>query len=647
MDDTQAIFDHHAALQHIPSAPGVYLMVDRKDRIVYVGKAKDLKARVRSYFSGSDPRPFVALLGRLLKAIDVVLTGNEKEALLLESTLIKRHRPRFNFMMRDDKDMLQLRVDPGEAWPKVRVVRKRRQDGASYFGPYPSAGSCREVLHLLNRYFKLRTCREQVFRNRSRPCLQYEIGRCSAPCVGLVERESYLRDVNAAMLFLGGKHATLIARLQEKMEAAAMALAYEQAAHLRDQIAAIRRVRQRQEVVQEAGLDQDVFALHREGERVSVAVMIVRDGRLEGVESHHARDQLTEDADIMVQVALQRYRAGYVLPQEILFDRKLAALAALRSLLEDVAGRRVGLRSPKRGAGARLVQMAVRNAEQQFIQHFTRERDEERVLMGLQKSLALGRLPRRIECFDISNLQAGAMVAAMVVFVDGKPAPRHYRSYKIRDVRGQDDYSALYEVILRRFRRIADGLEGADAPVLGEEGLRQEGEPDLVIIDGGKGQLRAALEALEALALGGRYDVIALAKGRPLGGGSQEEEVTHSPERVFLPGQSEPVVLGQRSDEVFLLQRVRDETHRRAIGHHRLVRGKEGMGSRLDSVEGVGAKRKAALLRAFGSVRGILGATDEGVAAAAGISLALAQRVRDALGGSGDEGAGEDADEVT
>jgi len=622
-----APFDHEAALAQIPPEPGVYLMKDRAGTIVYVGKAKSLRARVRSYFTGADPRPFVPRLPRVLGAIDVMITGNEKEALILENTLIKRHQPRFNFMLRDDKEFLRLRIDTSEEWPWVRIVRREKKDGARYFGPYHSATAARRTLRVLNRHFMLRTCRDSVLNNRSRPCLQYQIKRCPAPCVLDVDRETYMENVHAAILFLEGKRSALVERLESRMMEASEQLDFEVAARLRDQMRAVEKVLERQRVVQTGDIDQDIYGIYREEDRICVQVLYVRGGRLQGGDAYPIRDVLSDDARVLSQLLMRHYAGGAFIPGEVLAPHAVEAQDALAEVLTEQRGRRVVVKEPKRGPKRDLVEAANRNAEQQFQQHFASVDASESTLEAIRDRLELERLPQRIECFDVSNLQGDAIVASMAVFVGGKPARSEYRKYKMRNVESQDDFGAMYEVVSRRFRRIAEGEIDEDVKLVSQE----EPVPSLVVIDGGKGQLNAALQALEDLGVEGMFDIIALAKARTVETHALDPDVHHSPERIFFPGDREPLVLPQNTETIFVLQQIRDEAHRVAIGYHRKVRQKRTLRSRLDDVPGIGPRRKAALLRHFGSLSKIREASFDELVEVRGMTRPAAQHVIDHL----------------
>ena len=609
-------FDHKAKLETLPRTPGVYMMKDAAGDIFYIGKAKRLRDRVRSYFNNSDTRPFVARLPKLLADIEVLLTRNEKEALLLEASMIRQYQPRYNVMLRGGRNHLQLRIDARHEWPRVEIVRRRRKDGAHYFGPYYSSGALWETLRVLNRHFKLRTCRDSVLKNRARPCLQYQIKRCPGPCVLDIDRDAYLSNVTETVLFLQGRRKALIEQLQTRMQDASKALAFEQAALLRDQIQAIRQVLERQEVILDEAIDQDIFALYREGERVSVQLMVVREGRLQGGETFHFEEQLSDDGEILEQLLVQFYTDNLFVPDEILLSHPLDAPEVLIDWLNERRKRKLKLKVPQRGRRHASIENALKNAAHQFKQHQGGKARVDAVLLRLRTQLDLNRLPRRIECFDISNLQGESIVASMVAFVNGQPSKQHYRTFKIRTTDGQDDFASMNEVLTRRYRKLAEGEEDA---------------PDLVVIDGGKGQLSSALEALVDLGVEGAFDLVSLAKSRTLPGVAVGA-VEHSPERVFKPGVEEPVIMSQHSDEVFLLQRVRDEAHRTAIGFHRKVRSKNTLRSRLDDIPGVGPKRKKALLQTLGSLARIRAASIDKLVTVPGVNAALARKIKDHLG---------------
>jgi excinuclease ABC subunit C len=633
-------------LDRIPAEPGVYLMKDKKGRVVYVGKAASLRQRVRSYFTRSgDARAFVALLGRMLGDIETVVTNNEKEALLLENNLIKQHQPRFNVKLVDDKNYLVLRLDTAARYPRLEVVRRLGSDGARYFGPYHSATSCRQTLQVVNRHFKLRTCSDQVLESRARPCLQYQIKRCDAPCVFDVPVEQYADQVRDVCLFLEGKDSELIARLRARMKDAASQQAYEVAASVRDQITSLEKTLTEQRVVSAEQRDQDVVGFHREGGNVEIAVLYLRQGKLLGRRTFSFVGQEFPDEEIVSSFVSLYYDLGSFVPDEVLLPCSIEDAAVKAEWLrerraqaaegERRGGRAVEVLAPQRGPRARLVELANKNAASSFASRRDRGRDAEESLARLQERLGLKRLPRRIECFDVSHIQGAATVASMVVFTDGEPDKKEYRHFKVKSVTN-DDFAAMYEVLARRFRR---SVKQAEA------GERRWPLPDLLVVDGGKGQLATALAALRdsGVDLGhAGIDVVGLAKesvdGRPThnrDGATRKggDAATHKPDRVFLPRLKDPVPLRPNSAELFVLSRIRDEAHRFAVTFHRSLRGRRTLRSALGDVPGVGAKRQRELLRRFGSVRRVAEATVDELAAAPGMTRTAAEAVHRFLRG--------------
>jgi excinuclease ABC subunit C len=617
------LFDHAAKLELIPHKPGCYIMKDHKDRIIYIGKAKDLKNRVRNYFQASgDSRPFVKRLPRVLSDIETIITANEKEALILENTLIKRHKPRYNIALKDDKNYMSLRVNVKHAWPRVQVVRKQSSsDGARYFGPYRSSHAVRQTLAVLNKYFMLRTCPDSVLNNRTRPCLQYQIKRCPAPCVFDIDADAYQRHVDEVLLFLEGKADELVGRVTTKMMDASEELNFELAAQYRDQIKAIEQMLERQQVVSAKEVDRDAVWFLREGERVVVQMMFVRKGMLEGARAFPMDEQPFEDDEILSSFLNLYYHSGATIPQEVLLSHPLTEgdHAAFEELLSEARGSKVTLLYPQRGAKRALLMTAQANAEQSFKEHFTKEEATQELLERLQRRLGLRNVPNHMECYDISNFQGSPIVASQVVFVDGEADNSRYRNYKMKEVTSQDDFASMHEVLTRRLRKVADG---------------DEDPPDLIVIDGGKGQLGQAVAVLEDMGLH-EVDVVSLAKSRVDKVGFQDEAVTRSPERVFVPGRKNPIILKQNSDELFLLQRIRDEAHRVAITFHKKLRRKAGLRSSLDDIPGVGPVTKRALLRHFGSLKKVKEASQEDLVALKEVPPRVAAAIRehfDALG---------------
>jgi excinuclease ABC subunit C len=601
----------------IPTSPGVYLMKNRRGEVIYVGKAKNLRARVRQYFRpGDDLRYFVAagLLGRALESIETVVVNNEKEALLLENHLIKKHQPRFNVKLRDDKQYLVLRIDPKKKFPRVEVVRNIRDDGVRYFGPYHSATSCRETLRTINRYFQLRTCTDHVLATRKRPCLQYQIKRCPGPCAFDVSETEYAEQVEDVMMFLAGKNDQLVARLEARMEQRSAETHYEAAAQLRDSIYAVEKTLARQNVVQEAFVDQDVFGLHRERTAVEVVVLFIRAGKLVGRRTFRQTDQEFGDEQVMANFVQQYYATGTLIPDEVLVPIELENGEVIRAWLGEQRGRSVKILAPRRGKRARLIHLATVNAAAAAASRSSRADDARAGLERMAERLRLRRVPGVIECFDIAHIQGTDPVAARVLFRDGLPENSSYRHFKIRTATN-DDFAAMYEVVKRRFARAADAEPG-DPWAL----------PDLLVIDGGKGQLSSAVAALDDLGIPtsgeGAIDVIGLAKERRSGGRPDK------PERVFLRNIKEPLALRPNSTELFVLAQIRDEAHRFANTFHRKRRKKSRLRSALDDVPGIGETRRRELLRHFGSLKAIKAASIDELAAVKSMTRAAAEAVR-------------------
>jgi len=593
-------------LDRIPMEPGVYLFKDAKGTVIYVGKAKSLRTRVRQYFrEGGDERFFVAagFLGKAVTEVETIVVSSSKEALLLENHLIKKHQPKFNVKLRDDKQYLVLRLldpDPGgdskrRQYPRVEVVRNIRDDRANYFGPYHSATSARETLRTLNRHFQLRTCTDHVLETRGRPCLQYQIKRCSGPCALDVPPETYAEQVEDVKMFLGGKSAELVQRLRGRMTARAETEDFETAAVLRDSLAAVERTLAKQHVVQDDFVDQDVWGLFREADAVEVVVMFIRAGKLVGRRAFAQKDQELPDAQVIAEYLQQYYATGTFIPDEVVVGVELEDGEPLAEWLGTARGKRVKIVEPRRGVRAKLVELADRNAAASAQSRRGKNADAEELLAKVAKRLELPRPPRRIECFDIAHIQGTETVAAMVTFVDGVPARGLYRKFKVRES-GNDDFAAMYEVLTRRFRRTAKEADPAWAA------------PDLLVIDGGKGQLAMAIAALTDLGVKLGTDgleVIGLAKERELEAGS-------APDRIYRRNVKDPLALRPNSPELYVLARIRDEAHRFANTFHQARRAKATLKSELDTIPGIGETRRQKLLKHFGSVRAVrLASVDE------------------------------------
>ena len=611
-------------LETAPKKPGCYLMKDQLGEIVYVGKAQDLRTRLGQYFqpSTSDTRFFVGLLDRVLGSIEVIVAQNAKEALLLENELIKRHQPRFNVKLKDDKNFLNIRIGDEHAFPRLQVVRRRKKDGADYFGPYHSATAIRQTLKVVNRHFQLRTCRDTEFARRTRPCLEHQIGRCPAPCVLSVDPAEYKKHVDDVKLFLDGRADALKGRLQTKMAAAAEALEFELAARYRDQLGAIERSLTPQKVILDEALDIDAIGLFREAERVIVQVLRLTGGVLVGSQSYPMKKTALPDDEILDGFLGAYYDGSRPIPEWVLLPVELPEAEVWAELLSDTKHKKVKVSAPQRGDKRRLIELAIENAKAAFVSSQRAAQDHEETLERLKDKLNLSKLPRRIECFDISNIQGTNPVGSMVVALDGQLAKKEYRSFKVKLMETPNDFAMMLEVLSRRFKRSERGQWPA---------------PDLIVVDGGKGQLAMAEEALRVIGVRD-VELASLAKSRVLDeqghvarakkkARPSSDDIDRSPERVFLPGQKNPIILRANSNELFLLQRLRDEAHRFAITFHRKLRDQRTQRSILDDIEGIGPTRKKALLRHFGSVDALTKLDVEGLLDAPGMTRPVAERV--------------------
>ena len=605
-------------LAALPAAPGVYLFKDARGKVLYVGKAQSLRSRVRSYFPGGDGRVRIPLLVERCADVDVVVTPGVKDALLLENELIKQHRPPFNVRLRDDKQYLALRLDPAETWPRLTQVRRFARDGALYFGPYTSSQAMRESVSNLRRIFPLRSCSDAVFRDyrrRGRPCIEFEMRRCLAPCCDRVDAAAYAELVEGTALFLRGRSAELVALLQARMAEASAAERFEEAGRLRDRISAVEQTVERQRIVAEHPVDRDVFALARRGGEAELQVLHVREGRVVGTAAHSFSDVRLDDGEVVSSFLGQFYagREGRGIPAEVLTPDLVQDDGALEALLLERRGTKVRLRAPRRGALRQLVAMAEANAELGLSRRLEARESVDAALAELQERLSLSRLPRRIECYDVSTLNGVLPVASRVVFEGGRPCANDYRRYRVRRAHGGDDYAALREVLARRLARVAD-----------------EPLPDLLAVDGGKGQLGVVVAALRDAGLAGDVDVLGLAKER--------DEAAPVPrvrrsgglkaERVFRPGRKDAILLPPSSRALLLLQRVRDESHRFAIEYQRRLRSRSGLASILEELPGIGPKKRRALLRVLGSLKEVRAASAQQLAAVPGITPRDAETIR-------------------
>ncbi|MDT8317233.1 MAG: excinuclease ABC subunit UvrC [bacterium] len=602
-------------IRNFPAAPGVYIMKNDKGVVIYVGKAASLKARVRSYFSGQDERYQVRFLMNRVSSIEIMVTDTEKEALILEDILIKKHRPRYNINLKDDKTYLSLKVDMSHDFPRVEVVRVKKKGSKGkvrYFGPYSSAQGLRETLGLIQKLFPIRTCRETNFNNRVRPCLSYQIKRCCGPCCGHIDRDSYGEMIAEVLLFLEGRSDEIIKRFKSRMKDAAGLLDFEEAARLRDLVANMERTLERQRVFTSADDDRDVIGTYREGANIAAYILFIREGKMTGGKGYYFGRQEMPDEEILSSFVKGYYAGGRYVPGEVLLAMEpgeSGERVVIEEWLAELRGKSVSIKVPKRGEKLKLLAMAAKNARQFVINRGRDEMETKGLLEEMRESFSLRNLPRRMECYDNSNIQGTDAVGSMVVFIDGQADKSRYRRFKIKSASGADDFAMMYEVLTRRLG--------------GEEEL-----PDLIVIDGGKGQLGMALKALEEAGLEERIDLVSLAKEKVFNvkGGKEKRE-----ERVYIPGRKNPLKLKERSASLYLFQRIRDEAHRFAVNYHKNLRSKRALSSPLDDIKGLGPAKKKALLKRFGSLKGLREASLEDIQAVKGIRGQLALAIVDRL----------------
>jgi len=599
-------------LKQLPTNPGVYLLRDAEGGILYVGKAANLHHRVRSYFSsGQKLSPKLQRLITRVNDIDFFVTASEQEALILELNLIKRHRPRYNVRLKDDKTFPYLKINLNEDWPRVHITRRWEEDGGRYFGPFASAKSVRQTLKVIKGIFPFRSCSKPITGTDSRPCLEYHIRHCLAPCIGAVSRQEYAEVIKQVILFLEGKQERVRQELESKMKKAAEALDFEKAALLRDQIQAVDRVIEGQRIATTVRGEQDVIAFATDKDQAYVQVFFIRSSKLIGRESFVLQGtQYEEPHQIMTSFIKQFYASSPYIPPLILLQYPVEDTAVIENWLQSKKGAKVHIQVPSRGNKRQLVKIVAENAaqglEQLKIKQLATPALLAAALAEIKSELRLPRLPSRMECYDISNIQGKAAVGSMVVFDNGKPKPSHYRRFRIRTVSGADDYAMLQEVLKRRFKR--SRLETGDATDTWAI------MPDLILIDGGKGQLNTARAAMRE----------AGAEAIPTASLAKENE------EVLIPQRTQPVILPRSSPGLQLLQRLRDEAHRFAIGYHQKVRKRETFASALDTIPGIGPKRKRVLLKQFGSVRAIREASIDDLVTT-GMTQCLAKRIKEYL----------------
>jgi excinuclease ABC subunit C len=580
----------------------VYVFRDAEGETLYVGKAANLRSRVRSYFQPNpgDQRFFIERLQQEVSDLETFVTTSEKEAALLENSLIKERLPRYNVKLRDDKEFLSLRLDATATWPRLEVVRRPKKDGARYFGPYHSASSARSTLRLINRHFHLRTCTDAELSSRTRPCLQYQIKRCPGPCVKDVSKQAYGAQVRSVGLFLEGRHDELVAHLDHSMDEAANELRYELAATYRDQLRAVQATQQAQRVSEVTDIDQDVFGYFRQGEKVEVAVLLVRRGRVVSVRTYDLRDARLPDDELLASFLGEYYRRSSFVPNEILVPAQIEAAEGLAQMLGEQRGGAVHVIRPQRGKKASLLRMAMENAVHAFREKARAQEDVLVRLEQLKSRLGLPRIPRRIECIDISHLGGSDTVAAIVAFEDGVPDRKRYRTFRVRNVREGDDYAAMREVLLRRLRRARGESPGWDAP-------------DLLVVDGGKGQLAIAMRALQEIGVGDLC-LAGLAKEKQNVLGEQLVD------RVYLPGRKNAIEVREGGAALQILAHARDEAHRVSNALRVKLGHKRTLASELDGISGVGPRTRTLLLSSLGSVQAVASASAEQLIAAGATS---------------------------
>jgi len=596
-------------LRGLPTSPGVYLMKDAEDNILYVGKAANLRHRVGSYFgAGQKLTPKLQRMVSRVNDLDYFVTSSEQEALILELNLIKRYHPGYNVRLKDDKTFPYLKIDLSDDWPRVYITRRLEEDGGRYFGPFASAKSVRQTLKLIRGIFPFRSCSRTITGTDPRPCLEYHIGHCLAPCIGVVSRGEYAEVIKQVILFLEGKQERVVQQLESKMNKAAEALDFETAARLRDQLQAVNQVIEGQRIAATVKGEQDVIAFAQDKDQAYVQVFFIRGGKLIGRESFLLQGtRYEEPSQVMTSFIKQFYASSPYIPPLLLLQHPVEDIATIQAWLQIKREGKVNIQVPRRGNKKQLLNIVAENAQQGLEQLKIKQLASPTALSAaldeIKRELALPRLPSRIEGYDISDIQGMAAVGSMVVFDKGKPKPAHYRRFKIKTVSAANDYAMLQEVLRRRFRR-ASGASDTWAIL-----------PDLVLIDGGRGQLNAAREAIDEVG----------ASSVPIASLAKENE------EIFIPQKSEPIILPRSSPGLQLLQRLRDEAHRFALGYHQRVHKREAFASVLDTIPGVGPKRKRALLRQFGSVRAIKEAPVEELAAARGMTESLARKIKEYL----------------
>jgi len=608
-------------IERLPNHPGVYLFKDKKGSILYVGKAGNLRHRVSSYFQKQEIKDAktLALLDRV-SDIETIITDTEKEALILEDHLVKEHHPRYNVKLRDDKRYPCLRLTIEEDFPTLQIVRRIKRDGSLYFGPYPSATSLKETLKLIRKLFPIRTCHQLKFSNRTRPCINYEMERCLAPCCGKVDSAQYRKMIEEVRMFLEGKNKDLIEQLRREMEREAEELRFERAAKIRDQIEAIQYILERQKMVSTDFIDQDVIGTHAQDHTLILYCLFIRGGKLLGGKGFSFPLSGLPEEEMLGSFLHQYYREGRFIPQQILIPKPIPEQQCMEQWLTEMSGKKVRILVPEKGEKKRLIEMARENAEKFLGIEVDQKRSKEELLFTLKEKFCLNRIPNRIEAFDVSNLQGGEAVGSMVTFDHGEPFKEGYRHYRIKTVEGVDDYGMMYEVLLRRYQRA----------------LEEKNLPDLILLDGGRGQLNVAQEVLRELQIQ-EIDLLSLAKEKAGEKGSPIR-LTKKGERIYHPQFKEPFILAKNSPLLHFLDRIRDEAHRFALTYHKKLRRKERMRSELSQIQGIGKERQRELLRYFGSLEKIKEASVEELKKVPKMNLTVAKRVYESFRPSASDG---------
>ncbi|MCP3925370.1 MAG: excinuclease ABC subunit UvrC [Desulfobacterales bacterium] len=587
-------------IEQISDKPGVYLMKSASGLYIYIGKAKNLRKRVSSYFNKKHEDIKTNVLVNKIKDIETIITETEQEALLLESTLIKKHKPKYNIVLKDDKRYKILKLDLKEDYPYIQVVRKIENDKALYFGPYTSGGDLTRTIKIINKTFKLRKCRSKNFRSRTRPCLNYQIGTCLGPCCLKVDKKTYMEIVDEVKMFLKGKTYDLVKKIEIQMKEEALNQKFEEAATLRDKLFSLKKIVERQVTVSNDFKDKDVISGAFSLEKIVITVLSIRSGFLNKTQHFKFKQTISDKREVFRTFINQFYDKTKSIPNEILIPIKIDS-AIIEGLLTETKGKKVKILCPTRGEKKLLIEMADNNAEKELKNLLEAEQQREGLLKRLSKKLGMDIIPNRIECFDNSNISGTNPVSAMVVFKNGKPDKSSYRKYIIKNVKEQDDYAYMKEVLTRRFRK------------------KDNEYPDILMVDGGKGQLGIATTVLESLGIFGDFTVIGIAK--------KDVEKGEDLDKIILPGRSNPLNLSKDKDILMLLERIRDESHRFAITFHRKRRGKKAIVSELDSIEGVGLKRKKALIKYFGSISKIKKATVDEINAIPEMNLKISEKV--------------------